>query len=142
MFMISLVSIYICHSHYYNPHQPWHFHFTISIAPVFLTEAHVPAPPTSLRHADMVHHEKVDIQSICTSPQNLLQILNLRNIILFISNIMSATLTCSPLHKLNTAARTLNNLRQIRRMCGVEECVITPLVLPAITLIAVNLLTS
>ena len=38
---------------------------------IFLTEAHV-SPPSPLTHADMVHHEQVDIQVICAGPPHTL----------------------------------------------------------------------
>ena len=56
---------------------------------------------------------------------------------------MSNTLTCSPIsYKLNTATLTLYHLWHIRRMCGVKERVVAPLVLPAVALVTVNLLPS
>ena len=50
------------HGHTPTKHNPAN-----SIAIIFLTEAHA-ALPTPLCHADMVHHEQVDVQVICTSP--------------------------------------------------------------------------
>ena len=38
-----------------------------SVTPVLLAEAHDPVLP-SLRHADVVHHEQVDVNLVCAGP--------------------------------------------------------------------------